>query len=231
LTQQTRIKKLRGTIMPSSLAPGRKVLPTYHPAYILRDYSARVIALADLMKASNEAEFPEIRRPQRFIYIADKVSELAELVKLVLPEIFLGDEPTEGCPPLAFDIETSHQTITCISFSIRPDKALVIPFHDKQRLGYSFWPTAAEEVEAWNWVRFIMGSSWPKLAQNGMYDVQYLLKHGVPVRNFTHDTMLCHHSLFPEMPKGLDFLGSVYTSEPAWKLMRERGSEQLKKDE
>ncbi len=60
----------------------------------------------------------------------------------------------------------------------------------------------------------------PKVFQNGMYDMQYLWSMGLTVVNPRHDTMLLHHSLVPEMLKGLGFLGSIYTSEPAWKLMR-----------
>jgi hypothetical protein len=43
--------------------------------------------------------------------------------------------------------------------------------------------------------------------------------------------MLLHHALQPESPKGLDFLGSVYTEEASWKLMRPRGKQTIKRDE
>jgi hypothetical protein len=46
----------------------------------------------------------------------------------------------------------------------------------------------------------------------------------------TADTMLLHHSMYPELPKSLGFLGSIYTNEAAWKLMR-RDAEELKRDE
>ena len=55
---------------------------------------------------------------------------------------------------------------------------------------------------------------------------------GYAVRNAAEDTMLLHHAIHPEMRKGLGFLGSLYTSEPAWKLMRHRGKDdQAKSDE
>jgi hypothetical protein len=46
----------------------------------------------------------------------------------------------------------------------------------------------------------------------------------------TADTMLLHHAMYPELPKSLGFLGSIYTNESAWKLMRQ-DSEELKRDE
>ena len=42
--------------------------------------------------------------------------------------------------------------------------------------------------------------------------------------------MLLHHSLFPELQKGLGFLGSIYTNEASWKLMRGQ-DDSNKKDE
>ena len=67
--------------------------------------------------------------------------------------------------------------------------------------------------------------------QNGIYDVQYLMKYRIRVRNFSEDTMLLHHSLYPALPKSLDFLGSIYANEQAWKRWRLRGDEDYKKDE
>jgi len=65
--------------------------------------------------------------------------------------------------------------------------------------------------------------------QNGLYDLQYILRMGLRPANCQADTMLLHHSLFPELQKGLGFLGSIYTNEASWKLMREQDSN--KRDE
>jgi len=43
--------------------------------------------------------------------------------------------------------------------------------------------------------------------------------------------MLLHHALYPELPKGLGFLGSIYTNEASWKLMRRERSDTVKRDE
>jgi len=64
-----------------------------------------------------------------------------------------------------------------------------------------------------------------------MYDLQYILPLGIAARANLEDTMLLHHSHYPEMKKGLGFLGSIYTSEPAWKLMRTMKADTEKRDE
>jgi hypothetical protein len=44
--------------------------------------------------------------------------------------------------------------------------------------------------------------------------------------------MILHHSMYPEMPKSLAFLGSIYTNEVAWKKMRDRhGAAETKREE
>ena len=60
-----------------------------------------------------------------------------------------------------------------------------------------------------------------------MYDLQYLLRLGLRVNAASHDSMLLHHSIFPEMNKGLGFLGSIYSFEPAWKLMRKHRGDDI----
>jgi hypothetical protein len=61
--------------------------------------------------------------------------------------------------------------------------------------------------------------------------MNYMLRTvGIAARRMKDDTMLMHHALQPEMEKGLGFLGSVYTDEPAWKFMRAK-HETLKKED
>jgi len=164
-------------------------------------------------------EFPDIRRPERWVTINPTIKDLLDYQ----PRI-------EGAKVLAFDTETAHKQITCISFAPNPEHAIVIPFVDRSKSGYNYWARPEEEVQAWRFVRRWLGFPMPKLAQNGLYDLQYLWKiHGIPVRNFFEDTMLKHHSIYIELKKDLGFLGSVYTDEASWKLMRTRAKDMVEK--
>ena len=63
------------------------------------------------------------------------------------------------------------------------------------------------------------------VGQNFLFDIHFLWRTvGITVPNATDDTMLLHHALQPEMEKGLGFLGSIYTREPSWKVMRKTGT-------
>ena len=88
-------------------------------------------------------------------------------------------------------------------------------------------------MQAWRLVKEILALPMPKLAQNGLYDLQYLWRpHGIAVKNYAEDTMLLHHALYIELKKDLGYLGSIYTDEAAWKLMRHRAKDMVeKKDE
>lgn len=219
LCETSGIGKLRGAPLASTLLPGVKVLPTYHPAATLRDYSLGVIAITDFIKARREAEFPDIRRPPRTIYIAETLEDVLTY------DYYKGNS-------LAFDVETSpkRRILLCLGLAPSPREALVIPFVNQLQPDYSYW-SAEDEVQIWKKLREVMSSSHPKVGQNGAYDFQWLAAHKVQVRNWRADTMIAHHALYPELPKGLAFLGSVYTDEVAWKTMRPRGQQSRKREE
>lgn len=217
------ISKIRGTVTSGAGRYSRwKVLPTYHPAAILRDWSLRHVTVLDLIKAHRESKFPEIRRPQREVWIEPSLQDM---------ELFY-DRHLLPATEISFDIETFGNQITCIGFAPSASLSLVIPFHDPRRPAQSFWPTLRDEVAAWEYVRRVLALPCKKIAQNGLYDVHFLWRgYGIPVVNFEDDTLLLHHSLHPESEKGLAFMGSVYTNEASWKLMRQRGKTTIKRDE
>jgi uracil-DNA glycosylase len=192
---------------------GRKILPTFHPAAVLRQWDLRTIVLADLIKAKAQAVFPEIRRPERHIEIIERhqLDVLEHYAKFL------------GPGPLAVDVETRRGQITCIGFAQSPQYGVVVPFVSKLKDHY--WATTQEECEALRLVRNILHHPCPKVFQNGLYDLHYIWRtwHIAPC-NCRFDTMLRHHAEYPELQKSLGFMGSIYTNEASWKLMRAAGS-------
>jgi hypothetical protein len=169
------------------------------------------------MKAKREMEFPDIRRPSREIWIEPTVDDLERFYEdHILP-----------CRILSVDIETSGQLITCIGFAPSPRIALVIPFFDHRAKGRSYWRNSQDERKAKLFIRRVLEDKRiPKLFQNGLYDIAFLLRaDGIKVMGAEEDTMLLHHALQPESLKGLGFLGSIYTDEGSWKRLRDEGEE------
>lgn len=224
-TAQGGIAKHRGAVGLISERMGwnipRKLVPTYHPAAVLRAWDYRVVVVADFMKAKREALFPEIRRPKRLISIEPTLTDLAIWQDSILKSEIL-----------SVDIETAkHNHITCVGFAPDSNTAYVVPFVDETKPKGNYWATLDEEIIAWGYVRVWLENAIPKLGQNFMYDLQYLRRAAISPRNCLHDTMLLHHALQPEMPKALGFLGSIYTNEIAWKNMRLKGQRTEKADE
>lgn len=212
LLGQAAISKHRGTTALSThTVEGFKVLGTYHPAAVLRQWELRPVVVVDLQKAKREAEFPEVRRPKCTIWIEPTIEDIYAFHSQFIT----------GCKILSVDIETAGNQITSIGFAPSKHLALVIPIFDPRKLGRSYWPTESREREAWRIIAKILSGPEPKLFQNGAYDIAFLWRaYGIKVMNAAEDTMLLHHSLQPESLKGLGFLGSVYTDHSAWKQER-----------
>jgi DNA polymerase len=214
------ISAIRGTIAPCVLVPGLKVLPTYHPSAVLRNWSLRTIVLMDLLKAKRESLFPEIRRPERLVTVNPHLADIGEWVKRAL---------TDPPDALATDIETFRKQITMIGFARSASDAIVIPFIAEGKRGHHYWDNPHDEITAWGYARTLLESKIEKIFQNGVYDIGYLMRLGLKVNAAYRDTMLQHHAMYPELQKGLGFLGSIYTNESSWKLMRHRSSDAIVK--
>lgn len=223
----TGIARLRGVIQAAK-APkieGFKILPTYHPALLFKGpeaWGVRPIIVMDLRKARRDSDFPEVRRPERTVYIEPSLGDL----------YWFYEKHLVNAEEISFDIETRGSEITCIGFAPSPRVALVVPFSDMRATSGSYWPSVEAEMEAWRFVRGVLALPCKKVGQNGLYDITFLWKvYGITVTNYEDDTMLLHHALQPESDKGLGFLGSLYTNEGPWKIMRKRARDDTIKRE
>lgn len=226
LCGKTAITKERGTTTVSThTVAGFKVLPTFHPAYIGRQWDQRPIAVVDLQKAARESLFPEIRRPKRWVWIEPGLDDLERFY-----EEHIKPRAEQG-HVLSVDVETAGTQITCIGFGF-PDVALVIPLFDPRKKTRSYWPDRGSERKAWAFAeRVLEDRQIRKSFQNGLYDIAFIWRtKGIKIYGASEDTMLLHHALQPESLKSLKFLGSVYTDEGNWKDMRKRNTT-IKKDD
>lgn len=222
LTGKTAISKIRGTTQPSTLTvSGYKVLGTYHPAAIMRQWELRPIVVADLIKAKRESAYGEIRRPKRSIWIEPSIEDIKTFFNAHVRKARI----------TGVDVETSGAQITCIGFAPSNKLAIVIPFLDPRKLGRSYWPTKRVELEVWHLIKDVLEDvDIKKVFQNGLYDIAFIWRTtGIKVKGAVEDTMLLHHSLQPESLKSLGFMGSVYTDEGNWKVMRK--VETIKRDD
>ncbi len=211
------ISKARGaTSQASWLMPGVKILPIYHPAFVLRQWKFFHVCVSDMAKAAAQSKSPEFKTPKNSLWVEPSLADFRKFKAKYL----------DGAPRISVDIETGWHQITCIGFAPDKKRAICIPFVDFRNPDNSYWRTAAEEVEAWTLVAEILDGPAEKLGQNFPYDTYWLLeKLGMKIRNYRHDTRLLHHALYPEMPKSLGFMGASYTEAVPWKLLRYKKGE------
>jgi len=223
LAGRTGVSKLRGTTCLSThTVSGYKLLCTYHPSAVNRQWELRPTTIIDLGKIPSESGHAEVIRPSCEIWIEPAIVDIERFI----------NEYIEGCKILSVDIETAGQQITCIGFAPRIDLAIVIPIHDERRKGGSYWASVEDERLCWGLIRSVLeDQSIAKVFQNGLYDIAFLWRaYGIKVMGASEDTMLLHHALQPESLKGLGFLGSVYTNHGAWKSERKGIETTIKRD-
>jgi uracil-DNA glycosylase len=210
------ISSQRGNIQPATfLVPGAKLLPTFHPAFVMRQWKFFSVVTADFIRAYREGGYRDIRLPYRELLIEPTVQEIRDY----LPRLRASDL-------LSVDIETGWGLVTNLGFAPDREHAINIPFADIRKPNKSFY-SVEEEVEVWKLVKEIMESDTPKLGQNfGAYDAYWFIdKMGIAPRNYLHDTRLIHHNLYPELPKDLEFMGGSYTEQGAWKSWGRKAQE------
>jgi len=217
--------------MGAGLFAEYKLLPTWHPAAILRQWNLYNIAIGDIIHAYAEAlRGPTLIWPERELIIAPTIDQV---------ECFLAkwctnaEQSPKMVGPLSCDIETGWGMVRGISFAPSSRRAMYVPFISLSDISRSYWHDFASEKRAWLACKAALESPAPKLGQNfANYDVVWLLtKMGIRPRNLCHDLRLLHKALHPELPAGLGFMGSAYSDQGAWKAWAKHGGSKLERGE
>jgi len=201
LTRQEGVMKWRGSVLESTLLPGRKVIPIIHPASAMRAYNFRHFILADLRKALHESKTPDITRPKYTIHMQPSFVQIETYIK-ALPKT------------VAFDIEVMNQEVSCLTIANSPTESMCIPFVTRQG---EYFP-AEQEAQVLKLIGAMLeDDSITKVMQNGSFDASFMNdRYNIRTTNID-DTMIAQGLITPEFPKGLGFLCSMYTDQEYYK--------------
>lgn len=207
LTGRWGIHKWRGSLLPCICDPSKKVVPIIHPSSVLRGASEdRHLIVNDLKKALlyREAGY---KLMERKVITRPNFDEACAFLEACYRK------GMEGMP-ITFDIEIKHLELNCISFGWEPELSISIPLMDEK--GDYFNPS--QELHIMKLIaRILTNPSIRKLGQNLIFDTHFLLrKYGIRSVNLD-DSMIAHHTLFPQLAKGLDMITSLYTDQPYYK--------------
>ena len=206
LLGDSRITKLRGSMYWSDLID-KKVIPTLHPAASLRgQYIYRHFITSDLRRAAREAEFPDLRLPQRTIHHSPSFSEAVDFLR----------EVRKARDVTGADIEIYNHQVYCYGFSLTPNEIMSVPFVDD--VGQPWW-SEEEEIAIWLAISDLLADDQVrKVYQNGIFDISFVAQRNkVLTLPPYEDIMIAHHIIWPDFPKGLDFQASMHTDEPYYK--------------
>ena len=170
-----------------------RVLPLVSPRDIYADWKQFTLAKADLSKIKPYLAYRKPIVEDYQLHIAKNANSVREFFRR-----------NANVPFTVFDIETFRNIMTCIGFAFNEREALSIPLHD-----HSMPPM--ERALIWQLVWDMLASPMPKVNQNIKFDWMRLQQHGFVVNNIIGDTMIRASTLYPEFPKGLDFLTRIYT--------------------
>ena len=195
------ITKWHGSILESIDFYGNvKVIPTIDPRSAIRQYLYRYYISNDLKRVKEECNFKELNLPQRNLIVQPSFTEACSFL----------DKCMEA-KQVAVDIEVYKMEVSCISFATSPTLCMSVPFDSR-------W-TMEEEIVLWRKVAAILESEEiEKIFQNGMFDISFLFaRNKINTRGYIHDTMIKHNLNYPDFPKGLGFITTLYTREPYYK--------------
>ncbi len=212
LTGEVGIKNWRGSVLETDTVARVDgtpflVLPTYHPAYILRMWHERFVAVYDLKRFAQLQHVQAVKKPDYRFIIKPTFPGVMEQIDRALT---LCERP-EGFTS-AFDIETHPptRTLESIAFSFSPLEAVCIPFFDLHGVDHNYW-NADEEFEIVKRLRTLMTHPGLHLiGHNWHYDSQYIARLWGFVPNLSFDTMWAQHVVFPGLQKSLAFCASIY---------------------
>ncbi len=225
LTGLTGILKWRGSILEAKGGPidghGCKLIPTLHPAYVLREMAYRAIVISDLKRAKAQSAFPDVRLPQWNFTIPTSVGEVRDWLDAHVfsdafdklsnrePFIQVADSGTgrvlNAQRPIVADVENiiGDGSLICLGFASSPIDAICIPFMHRVGVGDDshYWPDPADEAE----VSLLCAKALkarPIVFHNGLHDCQIIAKQWGILPRFEHDTMVKQHVLYPGMLGG-----------------------------
>lgn len=183
-----------------------KLIPTLNPALVLRQYDTRPLVVQDLRRAARHIyPGPYRNRPEWNFIVAPSYPQVQEVLTHLTESVRTAAEPVW----LDFDIETKAGHIDCIGISWSRRDAICIPFMTtKNREGY--WSLEEETQIIYALSQLLTHPNVRVRWQNGLYDAQYVYRHWHFIPRGGQDTMISQHSVFAAMPKGLDFLASMY---------------------
>jgi len=201
LTGLRNIRKYRGSVLGSNIIdPNKtiKILPILGPQpYLQQEYQQRFVARADIDKINRYKHDEAIPDTKLNIWICRNPTALRNFL----------ERSYKPDGKLVFDIETYLGIPTCISLCFDGKESCCVPFLDDEI-------DLDTRMLMMHLVAKLLASPIRKKNQNITYDARILNRFHYWVENIAGDTAIGAAVLYPELPRDLGFLTSIWTELP-----------------
>lgn len=206
LTGATAITKWRGSQLSTQFGDVRtKLIPTIHPAAVLRQWENRVAVVHDLRRAAREVSSKEYANvPQWSFTIRPSYPQVISWLDSLDAHLDSSLSPVW----VDWDYETRAGHIACCGLSKSLTDAICIPFmctenHD------GYWSDTEEAEIVYRLYKTLTHPNIRVRGQNLLYDAQYSYRHWHFVPRVAQDTMISWHTMYAGLPKRLDYQASM----------------------
>jgi len=219
-----KITPARGFVIPTEFG---KVIPTFHPAAIFRQWAIQPTCEMDWRKIKRHSIHAGMPRHPEDFELNPTIEDVEMFAHLVQIKVATGQKVQIGMDLETFFIEESPllTPIKLVGMALTESKVIVIPFITQS--GQYYWKTRDERTRAVNAIGDILENPNVELTfHNGLFDILVMMNHGFKFNCKIFDTMLAQTMIYHPSPHTLEYLASVYTDFPPWKQNKHSGSDE-----
>lgn len=183
-----------------------KLIPTIHPAAVLREWSQRAAVVSDLRRVKAHCESREYKFPDYQYLVKPTINTVVDLLQGFLTKLdadevlwFDGD----------YETGRKHRHIKCFGISWSRTDSICIPIMClRSRDGY--WTVDEETQIIWLLKKLLTHKNARVRWQNGLFDAQYTWRYWHFIPRCDQDTMISQHAMFSDSPKTLAYIASIF---------------------
>ena len=193
----------RGSVVGVDLPNGKRgnAICANNPAYLLHEPKSEITFMMDMQKVG------QVVSGKFKPHVVDAVINPSYRDVMMFM-----DDLMHSNKPVAADIEGLNGETACMGLANEAHRAICINFRDADRNRF----TLREEYEIWIKIQKLFDSH-KVIAQNGGFDAYWCwLRDWLRIRVW-FDTLLAHHTLYPQLPHNLGYLTAQYTNHPYYK--------------
>jgi DNA polymerase len=210
LLGEDKVTQWRGSVIQPAKLPGNRLgtfVVTINPAYAMRELKLEPVFTLDIRNRLGAV----LRGTYKSYEINTVINPTYKQALGAIRDIKKAGLPT------ALDIEWIAKETACVGLANDPHNSVCINWRDDRDNRYTVQQEADLLYALQDLCDTHKANNVPLIGQNAQFDTYALrLKDWLSV-SFSDDTLLQHHTLYPQLPHNLGFLTSQYTTHPFYK--------------